>query len=122
MDVHIPTLQEVFSLMAQFPAILVLMGGVVFGSGLTQLVKKTYVAFQPVPQVSPARFKASVRWLSALCTYLFTVALWHGMLPHQGSEEVIAMGTAFCSPLVYDGARALIAWKFPLFAQHWGAG
>jgi hypothetical protein len=120
MDVHVPTPAEIAQLAVQFPVILVLLGGIVFGSGLTQLIKRTYLAWQPLSDkpVSKERYRASLRWLAALSTYAFTMGLWHTMLEHTGAEEVVSIGTAFCSPLVYDCGRALIAWKFPGFGHH----
>ena len=119
MDVHIPNWREVLELITRFPVILVILLGQLFGAGFTQLVKKTYLAWTSEP-VSDARYKISVRWLSVLSTYFFTVLLWHGMLAHQGAEEIICAGLGFISPLVYDGTRAMIAWKWPQFAAKWG--
>lgn len=120
MDVHTPTLMELMGLLVQFPVLAVLLGGFLFGSGFTQMIKRTYIAYRPLggEPVSQNRFRVSVRWLATLSTYLFTVELWHTFLEHNGAEEVVSIGTAFSSPVIYDCGRALIAWKFPDLRKH----
>lgn len=122
MDFHIPSLGELADFLVRFPVLAVLLAGLVFGLAFTQLIKKTYVVYRPLgdPPVSEARYLLTVRWLSALSTYCFTVWLWHGWLEHSGGEEVLCVGTAILSPLIYDAVRALIAWKFPALTANWG--
>lgn len=119
MDIHIPDWHEIAELFTRFPVLLVMLLGQIFGTAFTQLVKKTYIAFSP-HRVSLPRYRVSVRWLSALATYLFSVLLWDGMLGHSGAEEIVCIGAAFASPLAYDGVRAVVAWKWPDFAVKWG--
>lgn len=122
MDLHIPDLREIANLLAQFPILMVLLGGMVVGNGFTQIIKKTYLAFRPLGghDVTDARYRISIRWLAAISTYGFTLWLWHGLLKAEGPAEVVSIGTAFASPLLYDVLRALVGWKFPEFAKRWG--
>jgi hypothetical protein len=124
MDVHIPSVPELADFLVRFPVIAVLAAGVLFGTGFTQLIKKTYLVWMPIAKepVSDARYRLTVRWLSALSTYAFSLWLWHEFLDHTGGEEVLCAGTAFLSPLLYDWTRALIAWKFPSLVARWGSG
>jgi hypothetical protein len=123
MDFHVPGLHEIADFLVQFPVIAVLLAGVLFGTGFTQMVKKTYAASQSAAMnpVSEARFRISIRWLSVVSTFAFSLWLWHEFLMHTGGEEVLCAGTAFLSPLIYDWTRALIAWKFPSLVASWGA-
>jgi hypothetical protein len=122
MDLHIPSIEELAAFAVQFPVVAVLVAGVLFGTGLTQLVKKTYLVYMPIAkvQVSIERYTVTTRWLSVLSTYCFSLWLWHAYLQHTGGEEVLCLGTAFLSPLLYDWTRALVAWKFPALTANWG--
>jgi hypothetical protein len=123
MDFHLPEIKEIYAFLIQYPVLAVLVGGMVFGAGLTQIVKKTYLAYMPIASspVSVGRYKATVRVLSCLSTFLFSHWLWDTFLTHQPGDTALCAGDAVLSPLVYDGARALIGWKFPEFAKRWGA-
>jgi hypothetical protein len=117
-----PDIGDLLALFLHFPTFAVLVGGLVFGAGFTQFIKKAFLDLyydRPWP-VTERRFKLTVRVLAASSTYAFTLSLWHGLLAHTGAEEVVSVGTAFSAPLVYDGTRAMIAWKFPQLVRHWG--
>ena len=123
MDFHIPNIRELIDFLIQFPVIAVLLGGILFGAGFTQVVKKTYLVYAPISNapVSRARYKATTRILSCASTTAFSLWLWHSFLTHTGGEEVLAVGNGFISPFVYDGVRALIGWKWPELVKHWGS-
>ena len=123
MDFHVPDIKELFGLLKQYPVILVLLCGMLFGTGLTQGIKKSYLIWMPIASkpVSYARYKLSVRWLAALSTYAFTLWSWHVFIGHSGAEELVSAGWALFSPLVYDGLRAVLAWKYPDLAKHLGS-
>jgi len=120
MDFHVPDLHEIMEIVLRFPVLLVATLGQVFGGSFTQIVKKTYLAWANGSRVSEPRYRASVRWLSVLSTYFFTVVLWHQSLPHTGYEEIASVGLGFLSPLLYDLTKMLVRWKFPDFAASWG--
>ena len=123
MDFHLPEIKEVYGFLIQYPVLAVLLGGIVFGAGLTQIVKKIYLAYMPVASspVSNARYKATTRLLSCLSTFLFSHWLWDTFLTHQIGDTALCAGVGVLSPLVYDGVRAVISWKFPEFAKRWGS-
>ena len=87
MDLHIDW-QELLSAFVRLPVLWVLLAGMAFGTALTQLLKSTYLAFLGASvltaEVSRHRYEISVKWLSALSTYAFTLLLWHAMFRHSG--------------------------------------
>ena len=118
MDFHFDP-HELLEALAHWPVLWVLGAGLSFGTAATQIIKKTWLAFMTKP-VSVQRYRISVRWLSALTTYGFTLGLWHSVLSHGGLEEWVCAGTGLMSPLVYQGVKALVATRWPDFAHHWG--
>ena len=114
-----PDLHEILDALARFPVIVVLVAGLFFGGGFTQLVKKTYLAVD-AGAVSAARYRISVRWLAAVSTYAFTILLWHQIIGHSGYEEIVCIGTGFAAPLSYDLLKAGLKWKWPQLTQGWG--
>lgn len=122
MDFHLPSFAEIWEIVQAYPVIIVLLGGLLFGSGVTQLVKHSYrdwFAHTLMRPISDGRFRFSVRILSAASTYAFTLALWHIFLGHAHGDEVIGAGTAIFSPALYDFSRALIRWKWPGLVRSW---
>ena len=110
----------IVELLKHQPWIWILLTGSVFGVGLTQLIKQTWLSLGDVSAVSSERYKIGVRWLAALTTYGFTLGLWHSVLSHGALEEIICAGWALFQPLLYDGIRALVATRWPDFAAKWG--
>jgi hypothetical protein len=110
----------------EHPVILVLIGGALGGSALTQAVKLTYLAWcQGMhPQITDARFRNSVMWLAILSTFLFTNELWENLIGEHGSglRHVVSVTSGISAPLTYKTVRALVAWKFPGFAAKWFSG
>ncbi len=118
MDLH-----ELLETFVRLPVLWVLGGGMLFGLSATQFVKKGWLAFGSTEKVTEPRFTFSIRALSALLTWLFSLGLWHNQLDHTsaGLEEWVTAGWGIACPVVYDLLRAAVAWKFPDFAAHWGA-
>lgn len=113
-----------FEIAIHNPIILVLLGGLLFGIGFTQLIKKTWLAFGDTTKVSPRRYDVSVMWLSVASTFLSTHTLWLAVIPvdTHGLNRAVSIIAGFGSPKIYDWARALIAWKFPALAAKLGGG
>ena len=107
-------------LLTRWPVLWVLAGGAVFGMGLSQLIKQTWLQFGSTT-VSAQRYRVSVRWLAALTTYGFTMGLWHSTLSHTGIEEWVCAGWGLFQPVLYDALRALVAVRWPDFAAKWGS-
>ena len=103
------------------PVIVVLIGGILGGICLTQTVKKTYLTFQP-NLVSDARYRISVYWFAMLSTGILSNYLWFYMSITTGTglRHVVATIDACAAPYVYQGAKALVATRWPNFAKHWG--
>jgi hypothetical protein len=110
----------IVELIKRWPWLWVLAAGSVFGLGLTQLIKQSWLTFGNVAAVSRERYKLGVRWLAALTTYLFSLGIWHSVLDHGALEEWICAGWALVQPLLYDAIRALVATRWPDFAAKWG--
>lgn len=117
-----PDFGDLLALFMRLPTLGVLAAGLFFGAGFTQFIKKAFLDLNHdrLWPISEARFRLSVRALAACSTYAFTLHLWHILLPHTGAEEIVSIGTAFSAPLIYDGTRAMIAWKYPGIVRHWG--
>jgi hypothetical protein len=109
------------SILHREPVVLILMAGLLAGSGLAQTVKKLYLGYFP-KGISDARYRATMNVLAIACTYLITLALWREVIPTDGSglERVSSLASALCAPLAYKLTKALVAWKFPDFAAKWG--
>ena len=116
-----PWLHELLEALTRLPILWVLGGGMLAGVSSTQFLKQGWLAFGDTTRVTERRFAFGVRSFSASSTWLFTLGLWHNELKHGGLEEWVCAGWGIASPVVYDGLRAAVSWKFPEFAAHWGA-
>lgn len=107
-----------FDLLKHNPIAQVMLGGLLAGSGITQAVKKTWLAFGDASKISVARYRASCMWLAMLSTTMITYGLFHAIIfvdPH-GLAKAVALVTGLPAPLAYNAVRAFARWKFPAFA------
>jgi hypothetical protein len=113
--------QQWLDILAHYPWFVPLLGGPLTGAAFTQLIKKTYLAFYPMP-VSDARYTASVRWLAVVSTYGFTQLLWPFFVNHEptGLGHLVSAISGVCAPSSYTLTKAAIAWKFPDLAKRLG--
>jgi hypothetical protein len=104
------------------PILLVILVGLAAGSGVTQAVKKTWLAFGDVSKVTQARYRASCTWLSIIVTAFCTYMMFHSIIFTEvhGFGKALAAANGMISPLSYKLTKSLIAWKFPSIAAGWG--
>lgn len=104
------------------PVLVILVAGLIAGSGVAQMIKLMYIAICDTQRISEARYRAGMNALSILSTYLLTYMLWHAMIPEDshGLGKVASLLSAFSAPFAYKTAKALIAWKFPDLAAKMG--
>ena len=105
------------------PVLIVLIAGALGGSALTQAIKLSYLAWFKQP-VTDARFHNSVMWLAIVATFALTNALWEGLIgeTHSGLRHVVSAVAGMSAPLSYKTVKALVAWKWPGFAERWFTG
>ena len=105
------------------PVLLVLTGGMVGGSAVTQAVKATYLAWiTKASAVSVTRYRNTCMWLAILLTFYLTNRFWMLYIGDNGTglRHMACSISAFASPFVYKGVKALISVKWPNFAAKWG--
>jgi hypothetical protein len=104
------------------PVLVVILVGMAAGSGLTQAIKKTWLAFGDLSKVTQLRYRASCTWLAIVLTALCTYMAFHGLIFREAHDfgKVIALANGMISPLSYKAGKALIAWKFPSLAASLG--
>src|SRR5271167_534780 len=93
-------------ILANYPVISVLFCGLLIGTGFTQIIKKTWLAFGTAT-ISTKRYNASLAWLSAASTFLGTHTMWMAMIPIDapGLGRIVSLVAAFGSPKVFDWTR-----------------
>jgi hypothetical protein len=122
-DFHIDW-QAILTALAQFPVLLVVFGGLLFGTAWTQTIKQAWAAFWPgqMAALSCARYTFTVRILAVSSTYLFTLLLWHRILQHSGIDEVASLGVGGVSPYSYQLTKRFVEHHWPWLADRMGAG
>jgi len=113
-----------FEIATHNPIILVTLGGLLFGLGFTQAVKKTWLAFGDATKISVRRYDVSVMWLSILSTFFATHTLWQAVIPidAHGLNRAVSLVIGIGSPKIYEWVKAIIAWRFPALAARMGNG
>ena len=105
----------------RWPVLWVLLLAALFGTGLTLLIKQSYLTAVMHKPPNPPLYRLLIRWLSGGLTTMFSVGLWHTILTHSGAEEWVCAGWGLSQPLLYDATRALVATRWPDFAAKWGS-
>lgn len=107
------------------PILMVLLGGLVAGTVVTQAIKFTYLKLFP-KDVTDARYSIGVWWLAILSSGAFTQWFWMAIMPADIHGHLLSYLTSitagFLSPCLYWLGKRLLGWWKPDLAKRLGDG
>lgn len=104
------------------PILVILMVGMMGGMAISQFVKMAFLAFGDTTKITLMRYRLSMYILALLNTSVVTHVIWEDSQPppFHGLDDISSIINGFICPFAYRGVKALVAWKWPGFAEKWG--
>lgn len=105
------------------PILMIMILGTTVGTGITQAVKKTWLAFGNTEEINEKRYDVSCMWLAILSTAFATYVIFHSIIfvDVHGLGKIVALGTGTVAPLSYKFLKAVVLWKLPGLAASFGS-